>query len=115
MSENKPCPYCGGTNLDEFDDIIDNTGWWVHCGKCGAQAPLDKWNRRVMQWVPVAERLPEKDGYYIVKKAVTHSLKYDTCAFKDGKWYLCWEGCETRSARSITHWLDDHTFDEEQK
>ena len=46
------------------------------------------------RWIPVSERLPEKDGTYIVTQA-THSLRdygkilrYDTCQvdFTQGRW-----------------------------
>ena len=113
MSEKlEACPVCGKNDwrsLDWLSALPDS----AYCTGCGTIIPINHIDDRVMQWVPVAERLPDKDGYYIVKKAVTHSLKYDTCKFKDGKWFLCWEGCETRSARAVTHWLDDHTFDKE--
>jgi len=127
----KPCPVCGKNDWKVVSATIRElampviasygteycnlffSGEQFMCLQCATIIQEKHIDDRVMQWVPVAERLPDKDGYYIVKKAVTHSLKYDTCKFKDGKWFLCWEGCETRSARAVTHWLDDHTFDKE--
>jgi hypothetical protein len=70
-----------------------------------------------MQWVPVAERLPDgkkPEGeivatYWcrVVSKAEPH---YERCVpvhFIDGKF---WD-----DGFDVTHWLDDQTFDGEEK
>lgn len=56
MTELKPCPFCGGTNVvvDEFWERYDEP-YFIACNECGASGPythkkeeaIELWNRRV--------------------------------------------------------------------
>ena len=49
---------------------------WVKCAQCGAEGPTKSsekeaekgWNERAQEdkWIPVEEKLPDKDGRYLV-------------------------------------------------
>lgn len=44
----KPCPFCGGTELVQFDLYADHyEGPAVECLCCHAEVPLIWWNKRV--------------------------------------------------------------------
>jgi hypothetical protein len=62
-----------------------------------------------MQWVPVAERLPKKEGvYFILDQSVVFlgKINKNTASFNGKDWGEYYRP---------THWLDDHTFDKEEK
>jgi hypothetical protein len=69
-------------------------------------------NKRVIQWVPVAERLPEDEKEHHVKSDMDD---FFVCKFVDGKWRIWDDGikCYRKFIDEVTHWLDDHTFDKE--
>lgn len=47
MSDNRPCPFCGSTNLvDGHWYIDDEEHHAVECDDCKAGAPAAVWNRR---------------------------------------------------------------------
>jgi hypothetical protein len=65
-------------------------------------------NRRVIQWVSVAERLPEKVGKYHVKGTLVANMKYGVSRIDDEvAWF---NGGRFNIVNMIvTAWLDDHT------
>jgi len=84
MSDLKPCPFCGSTNLHHTETSIFNAVW---CRDCGAMVDMDDgdaiklWNTRPIEdalqariaeleaqlrWIPVSERLPEENGQYLI-------------------------------------------------
>jgi hypothetical protein len=69
---------------------------------CGATIPTKHINDRVLDWVPVTERLPDKDGKYFVLCRSEHAkFGKDTRWFVDGKFF---EGVGIP-----VMWLDDRT------
>jgi hypothetical protein len=109
MSEYKNCPVCGG----EFDYLYgENKPPYAKCHNCGLEMSIKNINRRVIQWVPVGERLPDgikPEGeivatYWcrVVSKVEPHHEWCVPVHFIDGKFWG-WGNEE------ITHWLDDHT------
>lgn len=47
MSDHKPCPFCGSTNLLDGSWYIDDEEVdAVECARCAAGAPASVWNRR---------------------------------------------------------------------
>lgn len=91
MAELKPCPFCGG----EAD--CNNSGfmkagkhmWAVECLKCGMvttfadteKEAIEAWNKRTEperpkgRWIPVTERLPEKDGKH--REVIAFAEEYE--------------------------------------
>lgn len=82
------CPFCGGNGelldnryehpvIDENGayvdmDIFEGDTFWIECEKCGAmitgadtpEKAIEEWNKRTGSgWIPVEERLPEKEYY----------------------------------------------------
>ena len=95
MSEElKPCPFCKGQpwvdkqectceaccvcegGHSHLPEHIDKPAFYLSCsGKCNLiftttfeseEEALKFWNVRASAWIPVSERLPEKDGLYLV-------------------------------------------------
>jgi hypothetical protein len=64
-------------------------------------------NRRVIQWVPVAERLPDKTGVYHVKarREADNNLYKTVAIFTNDKDFLDVPWCV------IVEWLDDRTWE----
>lgn len=59
MSEQlKPCPFCGGNNVELVNGDIS---FWINCVDCFTEGPLaeieeqakDKWNTRASTWHPI--------------------------------------------------------------
>ena len=84
------CPFCGGNGelldngyehpvIDENGayvdmDIFEGDTFWIECEKCGAmmteadtpEKAIEEWNKRTGGgWIPVEERLPEKNEYFV--------------------------------------------------
>ena len=75
----------------------------------------------VQEWIPVTERLPEKDGYYLVaKKIFNNSIMQEVLSFvKDGRkvdkydfhrgwknvWYLYDSEWGHLTIDTVTHWM----------
>ena len=78
-NELKNCPFCGG---DEAGTKWHHGFWSVQCGywadefsgHCGQdwgefdtqEAAIAAWNNRAPGWIDCEERLPEKEGLYLV-------------------------------------------------
>jgi len=67
---------------------------------------VSKLNSRVTEleaaqrWIPVSERLPERDGYYLITNSYT-SLGY----FFDGVWRYSPIHPNNQAAFPVTHWM----------
>jgi len=58
----QPCPFCGHSDHDRFDEQIPSVGrlCWIQCGSCKATGPHKKtpeeatvaWHRRVLDGEP---------------------------------------------------------------
>ena len=54
MTELKPCPFCGGKNIDLSEAGLKTDVWFVQCWDCYATFPhfdseteaIEAWNRR---------------------------------------------------------------------
>ena len=56
MSEMKPCPFCGGKDLEtvSLSVLLDNNWWTVDCNDCAISGPMgrgeekaiENWNKR---------------------------------------------------------------------
>lgn len=130
MSELKPCPYCGGDakrkSIGKYR-VIKGRGQsylaTVGCRSCNGKATSaafdretaweyaeETWNRRVLSWVPVSERLPEKkDIYFVIAQSREKKSPFKTLADYDGKSFVKYAWCE------VISWLDDHTFDKQEE
>lgn len=70
----RDCPFCGGeAKLRSVATNNENRLWFVVCHNCTSPAvypereeAIAAWNRRADRWIPVSERLPEKEGNCIV-------------------------------------------------
>lgn len=84
-----------------YDDTYDIT---IHCESQEEQdAVLAKLNRR---WIPCSERLPEKDGIYIVCFDKGHlrkdEIQVETAYWLNAEWqYSCLESYEHRMPRLV--------------
>lgn len=92
-----PCPFCG-----EMPEVENISGVLISCscklepGVCGdINTAIAAWNTRAEpRWIPVSERLPEKEGaYYVV--------------LKDGNVGHTWFPSPRRDwhAMGVTHWM----------
>lgn len=99
----KPCPFCGDEpTLESY--FYDSENWYVKCQNCFAivessskEKVIQKWNTRApvpSPWVSVEERLPEKDGLYLVYR---EDGTFDTAPYWTEKKYFK-EDC-------VSHWM----------
>jgi Lar family restriction alleviation protein len=127
MSELKPCPFCGGTNIETEQG---STFRWevAYCIDCDAhagevrkdtlnddvdvaeqQAALDavaEWNRRSSPWISVKDDLP-LDGQWAVfgRKDIKHKelLQWQTWFARDHN--VTKTGVIIISGLACTHWM----------
>lgn len=62
----KPCPFCGGTEIDREGTVTElrgNTAYQATCGKCQSTGPAAiKPRGAEIKWNTRAERTPEEDA-----------------------------------------------------
>ncbi len=97
MTELKPCPFCGGDNIDIMPaDIITRTQYWrIFCFECGCtQTPtsnkedaIKAWNKRGNPW---HTGTPSEKGWYLQRIKSKNNISYDTDSYENGDWkYSC--------------------------
>ena len=120
MSELKPCPFCGKENTVAGSTERMILGWWYACEDCFENRKggvyEDRWNTRPIEdalnariaeleaerrWIPVSERLPERDGFYLVLENVNQVAGYYHWCKVFG-WNT--DGGRT-NIQSVTHWM----------
>jgi hypothetical protein len=128
MSEYKNCPVCGANDwrpLDWLSALPDR----VCCAGCGTIIHKDRINCRVLEWVPVGERLPDVSREYYCKIEIEGGMiifnsvyffaktkkwgngyypRYDTSGNDDEQAERI---CSEYSNSIVTHWLDDRTWE----
>lgn len=114
----KPCPFCGGKAvvLSGSRYYSNDFTFYATCLACGVETPRTSrtiesahtaWNRRQSSWIPVTERLPEKDGKYLV--AIKYGDGYVVSTRKFRKETSCWwAGASSRWERrtaGVRYWM----------
>ena len=78
MNNLKSCPFCGGVAELNAPGYEHYSPCWFKCTQCGAEGPTkaseleaqEEWNRRAQErfdrWISVKDRLPEREGRYLV-------------------------------------------------
>lgn len=56
-----PCPFCWSIELTE-------KGSFIYCHGCLCTALKIRWNTRHSPWISVKDKLPKKDGRYLVQE-----------------------------------------------
>lgn len=102
-----PCPFCGS---EEVAFIVSH-GSSVICNGCNIKFLYDarkdgrgvmcQWNTRHSPWISVKDRLPKKNGRYLVIED-HHSNWTGICKFSNGKFEL-----------KVTHWMPLPSLTEE--
>ncbi len=115
-SDLKPCPFCGGTNLDATVAYVTlgdmkHLAWRVLCKPCavsGPEAPaksdaIDNWNCRAdLRCVSVKERLPRRGR---IVPACSKFFQYPCFVSDDDMWYYA-DGRIVESNSPILLWYD---------
>ncbi len=119
------CPVCGGDdvcrNVNKFYTYCDNpecrffilNSFWDILS--AQRAALDAVHSEYfelckrMRWIPVEERLPEKDTLdigdeYIVLLGYPYNRPV-AMSFINGDWWTGYYNCSTRWTDKITHWM----------
>ena len=120
----KPCPFCGESIGVIEEERGDEYSYWLvihqphktgqHHGRI--IMPVEWWNTRPIEdaltariaeleaerrWIPVSERLPERDGFYLVLENVNQVAGYYHWCKVFG-WNT--DGGRT-NIQSVTHWM----------
>jgi hypothetical protein len=114
MSELKNCPFCGSENIKEEETDFTTR---VVCDDCWCQShSSEKWNLRVIQWVPVAEKLPKDDAKHYCKLYGSW-IEYWPCYYSgaDKTWYEVYNDGYFEKTDCVIFWQDDHTWDKDEK
>jgi hypothetical protein len=122
MSELKPCPFCGSSNVNEID-------MQAVCQNChvinGDPADFDfpsipAWNTRpfedalqariteleaAQRWIPCSERLPKVEPFELVDVIAVNMNEKEPYAFQTS--YDLTAGFEYLN---VTHWIDIQAF-----
>lgn len=121
MSELKPCPFCGGSNV--FLRDYDPNNIWIECDDCqvgtlaiGWPECVVAWNTRATLddpvetgWMPI-ETAPERGeflayGFYIYA-GDTSRTQYQSIAWRSGNPEWPWEDTEGQHpANFFSHWM----------
>jgi hypothetical protein len=149
MSEYKNCPVCGANDWHGSVTRECGVGWTVVvCRVCNTSIRAANINDRIIQWVPVAERLPKLNKVVFVKIDAEKGQNITVASYVPPRTILASdfldpdyaEGCEDydeekdcywvlegwfestieaeincQLSGTVTHWLDDHTFDGKEK
>ena len=101
MTELKPCPFCGSTNVKI---MTNGEGWWVECLKCGAMSgigeysddeAIETWNRRAALFErPNIHKVSEDVAMYIMN-IPDETVRYGEC-LELADWFLL-------TARNLVH------------
>lgn len=97
-------PFMRETICEAVEAIKKLSRFKEECDGCGdkARSAIEKLQKNTPHWIPVTERLPEKDGMYLVHGAWSASGRKatDTCEFHvhDGYFRATWDF-------DVTHWM----------
>ena len=113
MSELKPCPFCGDTDVAVEQPGASRQSCIVVCTNCGVRLESNEtgwgkwWNTRVGDaWISVDERLPEERVHvWVYVNLPSYTKPYQAEAYYfDGDWELT----ESKSwviGKRVTHWM----------
>lgn len=115
MSDLKPCPFCGNTDIEWQESHV---GFSIECYKCDfhiggdltLEAVTKQWNTRASGWISVDERLPEKNGQYLVKIQKTPFNPCGISLDSFSKVVHPYFSSERISRQKVTHWMPLPTF-----
>lgn len=108
MSKLKPCPFCGGKadTGHHKSRNKDDEYYLVMCVHCFARTvgetieeAEDTWNTRADGWIPVSEKLPEKQQTVIVYSQYGTSLGWILW----NEWMTIEGLC--KPGATVTHWM----------
>ena len=98
---------CGGLKCDDcsYRDVCSHES--AGRATADALALIEHLEAKVPRWISVEERLPEKEGDYLVRKVHLYSdndgySKIDVCIYckmRDPEWIGCGNLCK------VTHWM----------
>ena len=86
MSELKPCPSCGSTNIAIHKDVYGNFIWWGECYDCDlSTSGCDTEDRAVAAWNRRAESSAGSDTHKLSANLFELALEWKSrdCAFRD--------------------------------
>lgn len=97
------CPYwegCGGSkeDLSQAADVIEELSYKYE----KALSDLVKGNK--LNWFPIAERLPEKTGHYLVNIKCPRGKWIEICSFDGSEWESVDDYADI-ATKWVTHWM----------
>lgn len=103
-----PCPFCG-----EMPEVENISGVLISCScklEPGVYGDIDKattlWNTRADRWIPVSERLPEKNTPVLVYIPHENPIPME---LYDGGGDIVWSGIgdslNFAELDEVTHWM----------
>lgn len=102
-----PCPFCGSNEIGISKELPHHP--YIECQCCYVEVGYSDdiesakklWNTRHSPWISVKDRLPKKNGRYLVIED-HHSNWTGICKFSNGKFEL-----------KVTHWMPLPSLPEE--
>ncbi len=105
MSELKPCPFCGSSDIESIEWIDGDGNYGPKClGCCATALSANAWNTRASPWISTIQKLPPVSHDEILIKAGSVKRLARYLANKNGG-YSFYNFADEEIKYPVTHWM----------